>query len=382
MSAIEITACPLSLNKIIMDTLGGAMRKVLRECAEKINTNFDALASVDAEDRLETIIRMFGLEDEDTVKIIQPAKKKASDPKTPKAKAEKKIPVPLWCYVDAVDKNRVYTNKPELCQGLTAGLYSQCPAKPKDGSIYCAKCRKDADANDGMPKRGNVAMRIAQFNQSKYEYTPPNSKTVKKIYPFEWAIKNKFTEEEFDEMLRDNMILSNKGKELIKFVPERKTRTKKTKTLTEDMTEKKGKAKKSEPEEEEEEEDIDDCASVCSEYSTATHADEEEEDGIQFAEDEDEEVKPEPKPEPKKTETKKPKSALKAEVKYTAEIATYKSFKVGEERFACLRTVVYSDGEEFDIYGVRNYVGPKEFEVTVKPVGTFNPVTKERVLFE
>ena len=378
MSAIEITACPLSLNKIIMDTLGGAMRKVLKECAEKINSNFDALTSIDPEDRLETIIRMFGLEDEDTVKIIQPAKKKASDPKMPKAKAEKKIPVPFWIYRDATTKAEVNTSKPNLCQGLTAGLYSQCPAKPKDGNVYCTKCLKDAMANDGTPKRGNIAMRIEQFEHYKYEYTPPNSKTVKKIYPLEWALKNKYTEEEFDEMLRENEVkLTEQGKKLIKFIPERKTRAKKTKNLTEDMLGKKKAKKASEPEEEPEEDEDDDNVSVSSDYTTAT----EDADVPYPDEDEEEETEePEPEPkktEPKKTETKPVKSALKAEVKYTTNIANYRSFKIGDERYASLKDEFDPEGD-FDIYGVRNFVSSKEYEVTVKPVGTFNPKTGEK----
>ena len=132
MSAAATGNAQLSLNKIIVDTLGGAMRNVLRICAEKINDNFDQLTSLNHDDRFIAIVQLFGLEEEDNVKIIKPAKKPADPTKknTTKSKAEKKIPVPFW---------GKQTVKPELCQGLMAGLYNQCTGKPKNGGIYCSK---------------------------------------------------------------------------------------------------------------------------------------------------------------------------------------------------------------------------------------------------
>ena len=115
-ASIEIANCQLSLNKILVDTLGSAMRGVLRTCAERINEHFDELVNLDSDDRLETIIKMFGLDDEDTVKIIKPAKKTSTDSTkkntTAKAKAEKKMPIPFWIYVDKKTKKQMSTAKP------------------------------------------------------------------------------------------------------------------------------------------------------------------------------------------------------------------------------------------------------------------------------
>ena len=250
--------CQLSLNKIIVDTLGGAMRNVLRNCAEKINDNFDDLTSLTPDDRLEAIVKMFGLEDEDTVKIIKPAKKPADPTKknTTKSKAEKKIPVPFW---------GKQTVKPELCQGLMAGLYNQCTGKPKNGGIYCAKCQKDADSNEGIPKRGNIEHRMEQFKESLYEYTPPGGK-LKKIYYYQYVLKNNFTAEDVDRMLKENGIkLNTQGKTNLIYIPEKKTRKPKEENLTDDMEEKPKISKKKkvqepepEPENEDEDEDEDD----------------------------------------------------------------------------------------------------------------------------
>ena len=215
----ELANCQLSLNKIIVDTLGGAMRNVLRNCAEKIDAHFDELVALDSEDRFETIIRLFGLDEEDNVKIIKPAKKTPSDPSkkttTAKAKAEKKLPVPFW---------GAPTIKPELCQGLMAGLYNQCTGKPKNGCIYCTKCQKDADSNEGIPKRGNIELRLKQFKKSFYEYTPPGSK-VKKIYYYQYVLKQNFVADDVDVMLKANGIkLTNEGRIQLMFIPEKKTR--------------------------------------------------------------------------------------------------------------------------------------------------------------
>jgi|694.fasta_scaffold25234_3 hypothetical protein len=310
-TANEIANCQLSLNKIVIDTIGGAMRRVLESCAKSINDNFEDLSELNSEDRLSAIIKLFGLTDEDTTKIINiklPVKKTDGQTKrTPAKPKEKKIPVPFWIYYDKTTKKQTSTANPTLCQGLMAGLYNQCTNKPKAGCEYCTKCQKDAESNDGIPKRGNIELRTEQFLSSSYEYTPPGSDKPKKIYPFDCAIKRKFTEENFDEMLRENDFkLTPKGLIAIKFVPEKKVRSKKDK-LTEDMSEKKGKKKTNEPaHESDDDEENDDDDDTASQYSEGTqvevgdnNADAEDEDEdleIPFADDdEDEDEAPAPK---------------------------------------------------------------------------------------
>jgi len=296
--------CQLSLTKIIVDTLGGAMRNVLRTCAEKINDRFDELSTLDSDDRLDAIITMFGLNEEDIVKIKMPVKKNADPTKknATKPKAEKKIPVPFWGQK---------TVKPELCQGLMAGLYNQCTGKPKAGCIYCTKCQKEADSNGGIPKRGNIALRLEQFEESFYEYTPPGGK-VKKIYYYQHVLKHNFTDDDIDEMLKANGIkLNNKGKLNLLYVPEKKTRKPKEENLTDDMEKPKISKKKKVPEpepependDEDEDEDFDDTGSVCSQSTIATdqtglteqtEQTDFDDDDIPYPPDDDEDDKPEP----------------------------------------------------------------------------------------
>jgi hypothetical protein len=435
-AAIELANCQLSLNKIIIDTLGGAMRNVLRTCAEKINDRFDELSTLDSDDRLDAIITMFGLNEEDIVKIKMPVKKIADPTKkntTAKAKAEKKLPVPFW---------GKQTVKPELCQGLMAGLYNQCTGKPKNGGIYCAKCQKDADSNEGIPKRGNIECRMEQFRESLYEYTPPGGK-LKKIYYYQYVLKNNFTAEDVDLMLKENGIkLNTQGKTNLIYIPEKKTRETKKK-LTEDMEEKPKKSKKQNapaPENDDEDDqdqngddtDFDDNASVCSQSTVATDQTDMtigtqqtdfDDDGIPDApDDDDDEPEPEPvkkpEPEPAKKSPKKDtipdnvhtiamkdviiesaqkpkKSALKKtpqpqpdnddddEEQYGDEdqdqeidITKYKIAKFGESRYAMLRDADMSG--DVDIYDISDYVGPKNFKiVSFKPVGKFNKDTKK-----
>ena len=424
MSAVtELATCQLSLNKIIVDTLGGAMRNVLRTCAEKINDNFDDLTLLTPDDRLEAIVKMFGLEDEDTVKIIKPAKKPADPTKkntTAKAKAEKKLPVPFW---------GKQTIKPELCQGLMAGLYNQCTGKPKAGCIYCAKCQKDADSNDGIPKRGNIELRMEQFKESLYEYTPPGGK-LKKIYYYQYVLKNNFTAEDIDEMLKENGIkLNTQGKINLTFIPEKRIRKPKEENLTDDMEKPKNNKKKKQPEPEPEDEDNkdedednedDDTASVCSQSTIATdqtnmtEQNDFDDDGIPYPPDDDDdedEIQPVKKPEPPKKkvtipddvssismkvdfeDTPKPKkSALKKpqpqppsivieeDEDEEIDIINYKVAKLGDARYAMLKDADLSG--DVEIYAIKDYEGPKKFKiVSLKAVGKFNSNTKKVMMY-
>ena len=363
MSTIQITENPLSLNKILLDTLGGAMRKVLETCAQRINDNFDTLSTLDSDDRLEAIVRIFGLDDEDTVKIIKPAKK-ASDPtkKAGKAKTEKKIPVPFWIYKVPGTNAVKSTVNPDLCQGLMAGLYNQCTSKPKSGCVYCNKCQKDADSNGGIPKRGNVALRAEQFNQSAYKYTPPSG-PVKKIYPLDWALKHKFTEENFDEMLTENGIrLTEQGKKVIKFVPEKKTRAPKKEKLTEDMKKKKNEDKEPKSElMEEETNDDDDTASVA--YSEAPSEFDDDLPEVEFPEEEEEEII-------------QPKHKAKV-VEEPIDISQFKTINLGESgRYATLKT---SDkNKPFDLYELSEFKTAKDFKIKSRtPIKRYDPESGE-----
>ena len=363
MSTIQIAENPLSLNKILLDTLGGAMRKVLETCAHRINNNFDALSQLDSEDRFEAIVRIFGLEDEDTVKIIKPAKK-ASDPTkkaTGKAKSEKKIPVPFWIYKEKGTNIKKSTVNPELCQGLMAGLYNQCTSKPKEGCIYCTKCQKDADSNNGIPKRGNVELRKEQFIHDNYLYTPPSG-PFKKIYPLDWAIKHKFTEENFDDMLRENGIkLTEQGKSNIKFIPEKKTRAPKKDKLTEDMKHKKKNDNKSPPSEFNDDDDDDDDDTKSIAYSEADT------DDVDFPPDDEEEEEEE------ETEiiTKKPKPE-----EPVVDVSQYKTLNIDGTKYAKLKTA--PNTEPFAIFEVIDFVDSKNFKLkSKKPLGIFNPETGE-----
>jgi hypothetical protein len=415
-------SCQLSLNKIVLDSIGGAMRKVLEICALQITEHFDELNNTDADERYEAIIKIFGLTEEDTVKILKPTKKTTDAKNDPKAKAEKKIPVPFWIYIDKTTKKSISTVDPALCQGLKAGLYSQCERKPKKDCIYCTTCQKDAEKNGGMPKRGNIELRTDQFADSKFEYTPPDGKP-KKIYPLDWAIKNKFTEGDFDEMLSEKMNLTEKGLELIKKVPVKKVRAKKEK-LTEDMTVTKGKTNKNKiSQEQEEEEEVNDDDETSSQYSEATQHNDD--DDVEFPPDEEEEIveevivevpKVEVKVEVPKVEVKpkvdpkvfddamsskvkasqhkqeKPKSSLKIvndedeEPKnpvIQADLKIYKTVTLGEgnekKRYAIVRDVAIT--EPFDIYDVFDYTPkPVSFKISKFPVGKYDPDAGELIL--
>jgi len=99
-------ACSLSLSEITMNALASAMRGVLLQAAKNINENIFQLVQIDDEDeRLEAITKMFGIDEQDRVKITKSKSPSASKkPATTKPKAEKKMPVPFWMYSDKKTK--------------------------------------------------------------------------------------------------------------------------------------------------------------------------------------------------------------------------------------------------------------------------------------
>ena len=227
----------LGINQIIISSLNSAFRTLLRSCAENVNNNFDNLKDMSTEDRLETIIRMFGLEEEDAVKIIKPAPKKSAasadgttPKKTGKPRAEKPLPLPFW------GEKTVERTK---CQGIQGALFNQCTKSPIDGSIYCKKCKDEADKNaedHGMPNRGNIQSRLEQFADDYYGYTTPDNK-CRKIYIGSWAEKKKLSNEQVLEIFTKNGIeLKPKDKQNMFFVPPKKEKSKNK--LTDGMDEK------------------------------------------------------------------------------------------------------------------------------------------------
>jgi hypothetical protein len=219
MSAVMSAIPCLEINQILLSGLNTAVRSILTKCANNINAHFDDLKEMNSDDRLDAIIIMFGIDADTTAKIIKPAPKKNADGTTPKKtgkpKTEKPLPLPFWGE-QTVDRTK--------CHGLQAGLYNQCCNTPLDGGIYCKKCQKDADDNDGMPKRGNIEIRLKQFRRNAYEYTTPDNKP-RKIYIKLWAEKKELSMEDVRAHFAKNAIELD-GDELdnVFYMPEKKSR--------------------------------------------------------------------------------------------------------------------------------------------------------------
>lgn len=314
----------LGINQIIMDSLNSAFRTLLVKCAENVNNNFDQLKQMDSGDRFEAIVKMFGLEEKDTVKIIKPAPKKTADGTTPKKtgkpKAEKTLPMPFW------GEKTVNRQK---CHGLQATLYNQCAKSCVDGSIYCKKCKEEADKNDhGMPNRGNIESRLEQFEQDYYDYTTPDDK-CRQVYIRNWAVKKELSQDQVVEIFQKNgIVLTEEDKSIMFYVPPKKKSAKSKKGLTEDMDPKPKGNRKGRPtpgrpspikpaplddnddNDATDENDDDDTETVCTETTETTEAPEDED------EDEDFEI-PDTEPE--------------------LNIEDFTTFGKGEKRFAVLK---------------------------------------------
>jgi hypothetical protein len=235
MSAVMTSVPCLEINQILLSGLNTAVRNILTKCANNINDNFDELKEMNSDNRLEAIINMFGLDVDTTAKIIKPAPKKNADGTTPKKtgkpKATKTLPLPFWGE-QTVDRCK--------CHGLQVGLYNQCDNTPLDGGIYCKKCQKEADDNDGMPKRGNIEIRLKQFKRNSYEYTTPDGK-LRKIYIKLWAEKKELSMNDVREHFAKNGIhLDDDELDNVFYMPEKKSRLTK-KNLTGEMKQSKKK---------------------------------------------------------------------------------------------------------------------------------------------
>jgi hypothetical protein len=322
----------ISINQITVNAFASAVRTVLTQSIAKINDNIDKLSSIDdSNERYNAIVELIGLNEDDKIKVIKSVKTTGTKgEKKDKGKKVKEVPIPFWVYEK--DGKQCTTIDDNLCHGLTAGLYGQCRNKPVANGIYCKSCLKSANENGGVPKRGNIAQRMEQFDDNKYEYNTPDGKT-KKIYPLDYAIKAKFSVSDFDDMLAKIGITNPKVVKSIKHIPEKKPRkSKKSKeNLTENMND-----------------DDDDTSSVYSDATNATdyqHDDDatehHEDDDVPFPPDDDEQVITSPK-----------KSRI---LSVDDSVAKYKTIQIEQDRYAILRTVDPNNTKIFDIYNVIGY---------------------------
>lgn len=347
----------LSINQVTVNAFASAVRTMLAKSVDLINANIKHLAAIsDDEERKNMIIDMLGLNEDDKTKVIKAVKTTKGETqnkgKGKESKKDKGMPVPFWIYNDA-NGEKVSTVKQELCHGLTAGLYAQCQNKPKSGNIYCTTCLKSCV--EGIPKRGTIEMREEQFEDNKYEYTPPNGK-AKKIYPLEYALSKNYTENDFDDMLSKNGIhLNIKDMQKIKLMPEKKPRKGKGKKLTEDM-----KNNTNEKENDEEIADDDD-----DNYSVATTTLDDE----TIVNDDDDVDDDE-------TFTKNKSSVLSVE----DSVATYKTVSIDDVRYAMLKNISVKEADEFDIYQVVDFKNKHNFTVNANLYGRYNKYNEELTL--
>ena len=283
------TGIKLSLNEIAVSALGSAMRLKLLQAVETINENFASLSAFDESERVEKIIDLLGLSHEDTVKIKKSQKKSpetataGKKPRTAKPKEVKECPVPFW---------GAKTTNLTKCNALTSRLFSQCLAECVDGSVFCAKCKKDFDSNGPISKRGTINERSFQFkhmsNNSHNIYETPDGKKHK-IYVKTWIekTKGKYTIENLNSVL-DKLPVQLSEEELseMMYVPEKKT--KKGKKMTDGM------GKKSADDENEEGNEDDDNETVTTESTEVNDLDDEDEESLKKPEP----AKPEAEPEP------------------------------------------------------------------------------------
>lgn len=182
----------MSISQIVINSLTSAFRQSLHDCAKKILDNIDHIHGLDTDARSEYLYDLMGFSEKD-LEIIKPKKPiaKDKDTKEPKARVTKEVVCPLPFLPQLV--------KGDLCQGLKRGLFDQCTNKPKSG-IYCTKCQKSADMNEGIPKCGNIETRIEQFKSSLYDYITPDGKKHS-IYYLTQVKKANFTKENAEDQL-------------------------------------------------------------------------------------------------------------------------------------------------------------------------------------
>ena len=371
------TGIKLSLNEIVVSALGSAMRLMLLQAVETINENFASLSAFDESERVEKIIDLLGLSHEDTVKIKKSQKKSpetataGKKPRTAKPKEVKECPVPFW---------GAKTTNLTKCNALTSRLFSQCLAECVDGSVFCAKCKKDFDSNGPISKRGTINERSFQFkhmsNNSHNIYETPDGKKHK-IYVKTWIekTKGKYTIENLNSVL-DKLPVQLSEEELseMMYVPEKKT--KKGKKMTDGM------GKKSADDENEEGNEDDDNETVTTESTEVNDLDDEDEESLK---------KPEPEPE---LRCESPEFAVDDDdeeevvekiVEYKGLSESYQTILQNGKTYVALRTEYASSDHICDLYETNflskeNRNGEKTFTVG-RIVGKLNKQTK-KMIFE
>jgi len=93
----------ISINNVITSQLASMIKKILTECANNINNNFDILKNSNDGDRLNVINELFGLDKEFTCKLKPKENKGTAGTNTTsrsKTNKKKEIPLPFWGKID------------------------------------------------------------------------------------------------------------------------------------------------------------------------------------------------------------------------------------------------------------------------------------------
>lgn len=304
----------LILSEQVTNGFQTLLRNIISSGADKVNARIEELATMEEEERLEAIYKIFGCTPDDTLKIKKNAPKAAKEkdaangkaPAKARKTAPKSIPIPFI--------GQPYD--PTKCNQLVAGTYSQCQGARVDGTDCCAKCNKYL--TNKPSKYGTIFDRLKQWNKklspeileslkpnpktysNRYNFLPPNAtKLPPAIY---WTSILKKAEIPFDEAM--DYITGILGAELVEnyrkmleYSPkkkEKKDKPKVEKTKTKKVSDR--------PTiDEDDEDDKDETQSVAT--STADSVVDENrpecDDGIQIADDDDYDLDHLPNVEPK-----------------------------------------------------------------------------------
>lgn len=281
--------CKMSISQAILNSLVGEWQNNIRKFASIINENIDDISSInDHDERYKKIIELLNFEETDANKIIkQPNKilkivkqnqennKNYNDDENSKNNAVKIIkksgrkivecPIPFWCVFENGDMIESTINSNNCC-ALKNPLYNQCINTKLKNSDYCAKCSKTVDEN-GIPKCGNIAMRIQQFSKGNYKFITPDN-IEKKIYFRDYCNKKNFNSEDLVEVLKKNNIKLNENEiNKIMYKREKKATGRKPKKIKENE----------ENNDENDEENDDDTKSVNTNFTEQTENEDDEE---------------------------------------------------------------------------------------------------------
>jgi hypothetical protein len=158
-SIIE-TDVGINLSSLVLTQLTAAFRTLILQGTDKICSNFDNLSAMSPNDRQTEIYKLFGMSNDEIIKIKGNTKKnpKSETDKTtnkPRGKRVVNKPFPLPFHKSLIDNSK--------CHGLATKALTQCPNNPVEGSVYCAKCKKQADeVDENVPKMGTIETRIEQ----------------------------------------------------------------------------------------------------------------------------------------------------------------------------------------------------------------------------